>query len=113
MATLTVTVSVESSKATRGGPTPTDHTLRVEVRTFEARYPSADPKAIPTVEIAIKATLANPPAAGGVREQLFKAEVPASANRVSAIVDAYNAATEKVLDDLVGWTESAASQAPS
>ncbi len=94
--------------ATRGGPTPSDHTLRVEVRTFEARYPNADPKAVPTVEIEIKATLTNPPAAGGVAEQMFKAEVPASANRVSAIVDAYNAATEKVLDDLVSWTESAA-----
>ncbi|MEI7931969.1 MAG: ABC-type transport auxiliary lipoprotein family protein [Alphaproteobacteria bacterium] len=107
---------------TRGGVTAPDATLRVEVRTFEARYAEApiapktksdakaDAKAFdkrrpPTVVVEIKATLTYPADAARVAEQFLHAEVPASENRVGAIVTAYDAATTQVLKGLVTWAE--------
>ncbi len=93
--------------STRGSATPPDRILRVEVRTFEARY-LAGQKAAPTVMVEMKAILTYPTASPDVKEHIFRAQSVARDNRVSAIVEAYGVATSTVLNDLVGWTDSAA-----
>ena len=87
--------------------------LRLSVPVFEARY--AQPEAAPVVTVRLNALLlhrAGPFAA----ERDFTAEVPAAENRVGAIVAAYDQAVEKVVTDLVGWTDAnadlAAADAP-
>jgi len=89
----------------RGAPAPTDFTLRVDVRAFETRY-EAGPKAAPTVLIRIHASLTREHQRTLVAEQVFEARAPASDNRVSAIVRAYDKALGEVLGQLVDWTDA-------
>lgn len=74
--------------------------LTLDVSTFETRYSGG---ASPTVVIELKADLirANRETAA---EKVFRVEKPASENRVSAIVQAYDAAVTEVLADLAAWT---------
>lgn len=90
---------------TRGDLAPADQVLRVEVRSFEARY-LAGAGAAPTVVIEARASLTNlrDRTASGTRA--FRASQAASDNRVSAIVDAYNAATSQVVNEIARWTET-------
>lgn len=107
---------------TRGGASAPDATLRVEVRTFEARYADApivakaksksktdakafDQRAAPTVVVEIKAIMTYPADSARVAEKFLRAEVPASENRVGSIVTAYDAATSQVLNGVVAWAE--------
>lgn len=94
---------------TRGDIAPADMVLRVEVRSFEARYLQGSGSA-PTVVVEARASLTNlrDRTASGTRA--FRASQLASDNRVSAIVDAYNAATSQVVTEIARWTES---QAPA
>jgi cholesterol transport system auxiliary component len=79
--------------------------VRIEVRTFETRYPA--PEAVPTVTVALQARLTRMDGSP-VDEREFKADTLASDNRVGAIVDAYRASTGKALGDLVAWVEATA-----
>ena len=113
---------------TRGGATAPDATMRIEVRTFEARYVEAreiiptksakakakdfDKRGPPKVVVEIRATVTYPSNSTVVMEHFFRAEVPATENRVSAIVAAYDAATTEVLTGLVGWVEALPPPAP-
>jgi cholesterol transport system auxiliary component len=76
--------------------------LRLEVTSFETRY-AAGPGAAPSVVVRMRATLAGP---GGrpLLAREFSAERPAGADRVSAIVTAYDAAVGQVVGELVDWT---------
>ena len=92
----------------RGAPAPTDYVLRLDVRNFETRYDSGA-AAAPSVRVRIHAALTRDRSRTLVSEQVFEANVPATDNRVSAIVAAYDKAVGDVLAQLVGWTNAQAS----
>jgi cholesterol transport system auxiliary component len=92
----------------RGQPGRADYSLRLEVRSFEARYNSPD--AAPTVAVRVYAVLTRSDQSS-VAEQIFDASAPASDNRVGAIVDAYDKAVGDVVGKLVTWTEASAKAA--
>lgn len=93
----------------RGDITPADQVLRIEVRNFETRYLNG-PESAPTVVIEGRASLTTLGTPMTSSSHAFRAEQAATENRVSAIVDAYNAATTRVVTDIARWTES---QAPA
>lgn len=74
--------------------------LRVEVTAFEAQYPQAG--GVPTVAVAVRATYR--PQVGPAATKTFRTDVRAAANRVPLIVEAFANATQRIDQDLVGWT---------
>jgi cholesterol transport system auxiliary component len=78
--------------------------LHIDVTRFEVRYGAA---AAPTVVVRLDAELTREGDLSEIATKAFDAEVPASANRVSAIVDAYGVAVTKVVGDLVAWVDGA------
>lgn len=100
--------------ATRGEAVGSDYVLRVEIRTFEAQYASGQtlsgkgkkpPKLkAPTVATEAHVTLVNLKQKVEASEMTFRETQAASDNRVSAIVNAYDAATTRLISDIVGWT---------
>jgi cholesterol transport system auxiliary component len=82
------------------------YALRIDVPAFEARY-DAGPKGAPTVVVHVHAALTKADQSS-VGEQDFEARIPASDNRVGAIVTAYDKAVREVIGKLVVWTEAAA-----
>ncbi|HEY3951172.1 ABC-type transport auxiliary lipoprotein family protein [Phenylobacterium sp.] len=84
------------------------YALRIDVRSFEARYDHGA-KAPPTVVVHIHAALTKADQTG-VGEQDFEASAPASDNRVTAIVAAFRKATDEAIGKLVTWTEANATQ---
>lgn len=78
--------------------------LRLDVTEFDARYDPATPD-VPTVVVSLRATLTR---ADGRRlvQQVFSTRRPASQDRVSAIVSAYDAAVSEVLGQVVAWTRA-------
>jgi cholesterol transport system auxiliary component len=101
--------STTTRLTTRGDITPADQIMRIEVRTFEARYLGGE-GAAPTVVIEARAGLTNIRDRQASTSREFRAEQAAADNRVGAIVDAYNAATTQLVTDIARWTES---QAPA
>lgn len=97
--------------ATRGEPGLTDATLRVEVRTFEAQYRDG-PDSIPTAVVELRATLISMRERNVLGTRLFRAEQAAADNRTGPIVEAYDAATVKVLEEVVRWTAETVKPAP-
>jgi cholesterol transport system auxiliary component len=86
----------------RGEVARADYVLKLDVRSFEARYEHGAGGA-PTVVVVLHADLdriSDRAVAGG---HTFEARVEASDNRVSAIARAFDQAVTKVLGDLVGW----------
>jgi len=87
------------------GPTgKAKYRLHLTVTRFEARYASG-PTAPPTIAIVVRASLDRQSDMSAVASQEFEAEVPASDNRVGPIVTAFDAATTKVVGDLVAWVD--------
>lgn len=84
--------------------TQTTRLLDIDVRRFEARYDYAG--AAPTVVITARARLMRFPERTVVTEQTFTVSQPASENRVSAIVEAYDVATRDLNTQIVGWTDA-------
>jgi cholesterol transport system auxiliary component len=78
------------------------YALRIDVRSFEARYDSGLNEA-PTVVVHLHAALTKADQSS-VGESDFEARVPASDNRVGAIVAAYDKAATEVIGKLVAWT---------
>jgi cholesterol transport system auxiliary component len=74
--------------------------LTLDVSTFETRYTGG---LSPTVVVEMKADLVKPDRSTAA-EKVFRVEKPASENRVSAIVQAYDAAVSQALSDLAAWT---------
>ena len=83
--------------------TRAEQALDIDVRTFEARYPA--PEAAPTVVIVARVRLLNAQERTVAAERIFSVEQPAGANRVSAIVDAFDAATRDLNSQIVAWTD--------
>ncbi len=77
--------------------------LRLEVRSFEARY-DRGPGTAPLVTIAVLARMS---ALDGqvVGEQTFHADLRADDNRVGPITAAFDAGVDKVLGDLTNWAD--------
>lgn len=90
----------------RGQQGRSAYALRLDVRTFETRYEHGD-KAAPTILVRVHAALTRADQSG-VGEDEFDARVPASDNRVGAIVAAYDTAVTEVIGKIVAWTEKSA-----
>jgi cholesterol transport system auxiliary component len=89
----------------RGEPRRADYTLRLDVRSFEARY-NHGPKAAPDVVVVIDAVLI-PTDRTQPRTQTFEVTVTAGDNRVGAIVEAFNQALAQLLPQVAQWVDSA------
>lgn len=86
----------------RGEPLAAPSTLRLDVRTFEARYPG------PVATLQIRAVLIRNADRTVVAEKMFDVAFPASENRQGAIVDAYDKAVDKAIADIRAWTAATA-----
>jgi cholesterol transport system auxiliary component len=82
----------------RGEPLASASMLRLDVRTFEARYPG------PMAIVQVRATLISNIDHHLIAEKMFDASVAASDNRQSPIVAAYDGAVSKVIGDIRAWT---------
>lgn len=83
--------------------TRSNQALDIDVRTFEARYPA--PGAAPTVVVVARVRLLNAQERTVAAERVFTVEQPASANRVGAIVEAFDIATRDLNTQIVSWTD--------
>jgi len=76
-------------------------TLIVDMRAFEARYDA--PGAIPVIVVTANARILN--GRDTRAERLFSVQQPATENRVSSIVEAFDIATRDLNTQIVSWTE--------
>lgn len=97
-----------------GDMAPDTLKLMLVVESFEADYGEGG-KGAPTVVVRIRAAIdrARSPTAAPAPIQVFEARVPASDNRVGAIVQAYDAATSQALSQLLTWSAAQAPQISS
>jgi cholesterol transport system auxiliary component len=86
----------------RGEPLAAASTLRLDVRTFEVRYPG------PTAVVRVRATLIRNADRTIVGERMFDASVPAEGNRQAPIIAAFDSAADKVIGDIRSWTAATA-----
>lgn len=84
------------------------YALRLDVRSFEARYDHGA-GAPPTVVVHVHAALTKADQSL-VGEQEFEARAQAADNRVGAIVSAFSQATNEAVGKIVAWTEANATQ---
>jgi cholesterol transport system auxiliary component len=89
----------------RGDIAKPDYVLKLDVRTFEARYDNGQ-SAAPTIVVEVHAALNRTNDRTIVDEQNFKASITASDNRVSTIVQAFDQAIAQVLNKLVVWVDA-------
>ena len=82
----------------RGEPLAAASTLRLDVRTFEARYPG------PVATVQVRAVLIRNADRVLIAEKMFDAEVPAGDNRQGAIVAAFDKAVSQALSGVRDWT---------
>lgn len=80
--------------------------LDLDVTSFEARYLNGV-EAAPTVVIAARARLIAPDRSVAA-ERTFQVEQSASENRVSAVVDAFDGATDDFTGQLAAWVDATA-----
>lgn len=80
--------------------------LDIDVRSFEARYDA--PGLAPTIVVTARARLLTLPERTVAAERVFTVEQPATANRVSAIVEAFDLATRDLNTQIVAWTDASA-----
>lgn len=80
--------------------------LDIDIRAFEARYDA--PGFAPTIVVTARARLLTLPERAVAAERVFTVEQPASANRVSAIVEAFDLATRDLNTQIVAWTDASA-----
>lgn len=80
--------------------------LDIDVRSFEARYDA--PGATPTIVVTARARMLVLPERTVSAERVFTVEQPATANRVSAIVEAFDLATRDINTQIVAWTDASA-----
>lgn len=81
-----------------------EHSLNVDVRAFEARYDA--PGLAPMVVVTARARLLALPDRSVAAERTFTVQQPAAANRVSAIVEAFDIATRDLNTQIVSWTDA-------
>lgn len=81
-----------------------ERSLNVDVRAFEARYDA--PGLAPMVVVTARARLLDMPDRSVAAERTFTVQQPAAANRVSAIVEAFDIATRDLNTQIVSWTDA-------
>ena len=81
-----------------------ERSLDIDIRAFEARYEA--PGAVPTVVVTARARLLALPDRTVAAERTFTVQQPAAANRVSAIVEAFDIATRDLNTQIVAWTDA-------
>jgi cholesterol transport system auxiliary component len=82
-----------------------DYFLKVDVRTFEARYLHGQ-GAAPTIVVEVYAALTVPTERSLAGERLFSASVPASDNTAGAIAQAFDQGVDQTLTQLVKWVDA-------
>ncbi len=82
-----------------------DYVLKLDVRTFEARYDHGQ-VATPTIVVEVHAALDRTQDRTVVGDRSFSAAVTASDNRVGAIAEAFDQAVARVLGELVSWVNA-------
>ncbi len=82
-----------------------DYVLKLDVRTFEARYDRGQAVA-PTIVVEVHAALDRTQDRIVAGDRSFKAAVTASENRVGAIAEAFDQAVAKVVGELVAWVNA-------
>ena len=80
--------------------------LDIDIRSFEARYDT--PGLAPTIVVTARARLLTLPDRTVSAERVFTVEQPATANRVSSIVEAFDMATRDLNTQIVAWTDASA-----
>jgi cholesterol transport system auxiliary component len=78
--------------------------LKLDVETFEARYPEGG-GAPPLVTVDVHALLVRSSDRSVIDERTFSVQRAADADRVTAIVRAFDDATRDVIGQVVTWTE--------
>jgi cholesterol transport system auxiliary component len=86
----------------RAGIAQTDYVLKLDVRTFEARYDHGQ-AAAPTIVVEVHAALDRTQDRIVAGDRSFKAAVTAGDNRMGAIAVAFDQAVARVLGQLVAW----------
>jgi cholesterol transport system auxiliary component len=86
--------------------TRSQRSLDIDIRSFEARYDT--PGLAPTIVVTARARLLVLPERTVSAERLFTVEQPATANRVSSIVEAFDLATRDINTQIVAWTDASA-----
>jgi cholesterol transport system auxiliary component len=82
-----------------------DYLLKLDVRTFEARYGNGQ-TAAPTIVVEVHAALDRTRDRIVMGDRSFKASVTASDNRVGAIAQAFDQGVAQVLGELVAWVDA-------
>jgi cholesterol transport system auxiliary component len=85
--------------------------LRLQVETFEARYPGARDKP-PTVVVRVRANLSGLGDRTTLLARTFESQQRAGANRVGEIVRSFDVATADVLGQIVAWTNQQVTASP-
>ena len=84
-----------------------DYLLQVEVRQFAAMYSGDVHSSTPTVQVQLVVTLGRRADRGVLRSYSVDVAVPASANRMAAVIEAFNRATGTALQQLTEETRLA------
>jgi cholesterol transport system auxiliary component len=90
----------------RGEPLVAPSTLRLDVRTFEARYPG------PNAVVQVRASLVRNADRTLIAEKRFEVRTLAADNRQAPIVAAFDGSVSKVIADIRDWTAQNAPAAP-
>jgi cholesterol transport system auxiliary component len=88
----------------RGGLAASPYVLGLQVDRFEAVRSVSD-AAPPTVVVRFQASLIRAKDRALIGERTFESSTPAKANRLSAIVPAYDAALATTLETLTAWVD--------
>lgn len=107
MESLENTFSAQATRVRVLGPRELsrgEHWLNVDVRSFEARYDA--PGLAPMVVVTARVRLLALPDRSVAAERTFTVQQPAAANRVSAIVEAFDIATRDLNTQIVAWTDA-------
>lgn len=92
---------------TRGEPSRLNLALRLDIQTFEAVYDKS-PRAAPKIVVVTHLVISRAGDRVAVTDKILTHEVRASANRVSAVVRAFDTATSETLAEIVDLTNQAA-----
>ena len=82
-----------------------DYLLQLDLRRFEANYPSPD--GAPVAEVGMAARLIRLSDRKVVATTRIRTQVPAGANSIAAAVSAFDLATAQAIEKLVAWTLAA------
>jgi cholesterol transport system auxiliary component len=89
----------------RGEMGPAGASLKLDVETFEARYDGSK-DAAPTVVVRIHGLLVRASDRSVIGDKIFEVRKPADANRIAAIVHAFDDATADAVGQIVTWTNA-------